>query len=435
MNGDLKPDDLSEIFDKHGNFIPYKFATYLTRNLDMKFLNLELEPNTLRILEDGVYKKDHSKSLVKKAKKLIGNRRREPFWYNKIYDLLKDENRADEQEGIFPGLHEDYINCRNGFVEIATGILIDHDKFYKENPKVISLMQIPVDYDEDATCPEFEGFLLDKQDNSQDDVDLIFQAVFGLSLLQYVPIPAFVEFQGDTHTGKSTVFHVLEAFLGEANCSSEAVHNLDNLDARFSRAALYGKLANIDADTSEKPLAGDGLIKKLSAGDSVSIEKKGVDPRTEKLFATIVYSANYDVKTADLSSGWEARMIRIPFDNSHEGHAIAKYEKRFTTDEELSGILNKALEGIRRLLKENRYIQTERTKQSKTSFVVANNPIIKWIDENLITDQYVRHKGQDKLARYHPVKFYNAYIKQTNSNIDSRKFYKHLKKMGGHRYL
>lgn len=421
----------TEIFDKKDNFMPYKFVTYLTDELGKKFTSLELEPGVLRILDGGVYRKDHTNAIVKMAYNIIGDRRREPMWYDKVYKLLIEENRAEEIEGVYPGLHIDHINCRNGFIEIATGKYMTHDEFYKENPNVKSFMQIPVDFNPDAQCPGFDEFLLEKMEGHQEDVDLIYQAVFGLPLLQFVPIPVFIEFQGESNTGKSTVFNVLASFLGKPNISAEAVHNLDNLDSRFCRAELYGKFANIDADTSEKPLSGDGLIKKLSAGDLISIERKGCHPRMETLFATIMYSANYDVKTADLSSGWESRMIRIPFKVEHINSPIIKYENRFTTDGELSGILNKALTGIQLLLKENTYIKTKRTEEAKQKFVIANNPIRKWIDENLVMDQAILYKGESKLARYNPIKFYNAFIKQTQMDIDPREFYKELKRWAG----
>ena len=426
---DHTEDEIStEIFDQKENFMPYRFVNYLTDELGMKFISLGLEPGILRILNNGVYKKDHCKELVKIAHEVIGERRREPMWYKKVYELLIDEQRAYEQEGHFPGLHEDYINCRNGFIEISTGMFFSHEEFYKKNPNVVSLIQIPVDYNPNAVCQEFEGFLLEKQEDSQEDVDLIYQAVFGASLLQYIPIPMFVEFQGETNTGKSTVFKVLGTFLGRDNYSAESIHNIDNVENRFCRGELYGKLANIDADTSERCLKGDGYIKKLSAGDPIQIERKNAHPRMEVPFATMLYSANYDVKTADLSSGWESRLIRIPFNVQHLDKAIVGYENRFTTDEELSGILNKALAGIQRLLREHKYIRTKRTEDAKASFIISNNPVMDWIENNCLLDQEMLHQGELKPARYAIEKFYNVFIAQTSLKCDRREFYRYLKK-------
>lgn len=419
----------TEIFDDKENFIPYRFVTYLTDELGMRFKNLELEPNVLRILDNGVYRRDHSKSVVKMAKKLIGDRRREPMWYEKVHKLLVDEYRAEEQEGIYPGLHLDHVNCRNGFIELATGEYMTHAEFYQQNPHVTSLIQIPVDYDPNATCPRFEEFLLEKMNGDPKCVELIFQ-IFGYCLLQYVPIPVFVEFQGETHTGKSTTFDVLQKFLGDGNFSAEAIHNLDNLESRFSRAELYGVLANIDADSSQEPLAGGGMIKKLSAGDPLSIEKKGAHPRTERIFATILYSANYDITTIDESTGWLSRMIRIPFNQSHIGHARRDIVAELTTDKELSGILNRALINLRLLLETGDFIKARRVEHAKQQFEIANDHVLDWINKNLELNQYITFGDADdepKLARHDPMKFFNAFKKQTESKIDRPEFYVKLK--------
>ena len=421
---------IDELFTDKGVLKITEMADYLTDVRGMKFTSLGLEPNTLRILENGVYRKDFDNTVIKTIKQLSKGQRREHEWYNKVINLLIDENRHDPKEGVFPGLHEDYINVQNGMIEIETGELISHKDFYKQNPDVISLIQLPVVFDPDADCPIFDEFLLEKMGGCRDTADLIYQ-VFGYTLLQYIPIPAFIEFHGETHTGKSTVFKVLFELLGRGNYSTEPVHGLDDLENRFARSSLYGKLANIDADSSTEALKGDGLLKKLSAGDPISIEKKFGDARSEQLFATSLHSANYNIQSEDKSSGHLSRLIRIPFIVSHEGQEVRLIEKGFTTPTELSGILNRALAGVQRLLKTGQFISTERTAMAKEEFKVANDPVLKWLDDNCVTDKetFRTLNGNTELyqQRIDPARIWKRYRDVTKSNIDNRNFYKSLK--------
>jgi phage/plasmid-associated DNA primase len=47
------------------------------------------------------------------------------------------------------------LNVKNGLLNLKTGILADH------NPDHFSVVQLPVEYHEDATCPVIDGFIKD----------------------------------------------------------------------------------------------------------------------------------------------------------------------------------------------------------------------------------------------------------------------------------
>lgn len=401
-------------------------AKYLVEDLGMRFMCLEAEGERLRILDNGVYKKDYNRTIEKTVLELLDGHNVKPEWCEKVVKLIKFKHAYDN-DFEFPGLHKDHINCLNGFVEIKTGKLISHDDFYKQNPDVRSLIQIPVNYDPKATCPEFTAFLDEKMDGCDDTVNLIFQ-IFGCCLFQYVPIPAFIEFHGETHTGKSTTFKVLYKFLGRGNYSTEPIHKLDDLKERFPVSSLYGKLANIDADSSPKPLAGDGVLKKLSAGDPINIEKKYGDARTEDLFATSLHSANYDVKTKDKSSGHLSRLLRIPFTVSHEGNRVIGIEEKYTTDGELSGILNKALEGMRLLLEKNEWILSTRVEEEKETFRIANDPVLTWCEEYLALGQVDKNGNPIRTTAQ---RILNAYNDNAKAKVGRNNFYASLKDWAG----
>lgn len=418
--------DEFEVFTENGDLIPSRFVNYLTQGLGMKFMSLHFEPETIRILDNGVYKKDSNETPVKEVLKIIDGRDRKPIWYTHIDTLIKKEYRLNTEEGKYPGLHKDYINCLNGFIDLKAEKLISHDEFYERYPNAISFIQIPVEYHEDAICPEFDAFLLEKMDNNEEDVNLIYEA-FGYCMLQYVPIPAFFEFQGASNTGKSTTFEVLFELLGTGNYSTTTIHDVDNPERQFARGQLYGVLANIDADSSEKPIAGGGLIKKIAAGDPIAIEKKFVDERTERVFATLLYSANYNVKNQDKSDGIYTRMIRIPFTVSHKDNPQRGVADAFKTTSELQGVFKKSIDGVLNVLRNGNFTKSERVREALEDYKVANDPVMDWCEKNLVTDHEILFNGRTVLARYNPEKFLNTYRTTTGDKIDKVVFNRSLK--------
>lgn len=414
------------LFNDRGDLVPSRFVDYMTDGLGMKFMSLYLEPKTVRILKNGVYKKDFDETPTKELMNIVGNRDRQPVWNRNIDELIRREHRHDPEEGTFPGLHKDYINCLNGFICLKTGELISHEEFYEQNPDAKSLIQIPVEYHEDADCPEFNSFLMEKMDSNKADVRLIFE-LFGYAMLQYVPIPVVVEFQGPTHTGKSTTFEVLFALLGKGNYSTVRIHDVDNPNMKFARGPLYGMLANIDADSSEEAIEGGGFIKKISAGDPISVENKYVDERTETLFCTMFYSANYDVRNKDKSDGIYSRMIRIPFKVSHKDNPERNLSDKFKEEKELQGIFRSSIRAVIDVLEKGQFTKSDRVKQELQDFMIKNDPIMDWCDNNLALDQEDYRNNQYVEARYDPQRFHHSYQRFVGQNIDVKTFYKALK--------
>ena len=102
---------------------------------------------------------------------------------------------------------------------------------------------------------------------------------------------------GSGRNGKGVTTNLVTALLGKQNVSSESLQRL--LGRVFSPAQLYGKLANIDADLSKDMLGNTGLLKKITGGDRITVEKKFKNPFDANIVAKIIFSANEIPKTSD----------------------------------------------------------------------------------------------------------------------------------------
>lgn len=301
-----------------------------------------------------------------------------------IMELLGDEVTAHAMDGVIRLLqaqtmqevdrHKNWINLANGRWCLDTWKLLEH------SPKELSLIQLPVAYDPEATCPVFDNWLADVLPNS-DDQWLLLQLI-GYSMLQDVRFGKIAVLYGPTHTGKSTCLEIVKAFLGADNVSAISLHALDNEDRRFTRSGLVEKLANLSADLSHKYLAGDSQVKQIAVGDPMQVEYKGVQGFSYSPCATLWASCNQLPGTHDRSEAMMQRLMIIPFLNQHIGkQADRTLLDRLTQPSELSGILNHALGALRILLTDNAFRETAMTTEMLAQYRLANNHVERFLDE------------------------------------------------------
>ena len=339
------------------------------------------EDDALRVYKSGVFRQDQTRVTAREIHNLLGDAVTSHH-VNNVLSLLKDATTARTPR------HTDYINLTNGRFCINAWELLDH------SPDYPSVVQLPVEYNPNAKCPEFDTWLSDILPN-EDDRFLLHQ-LFGYSMLQDVRFGKIAVLYGPTHTGKSTCLDLLRAFLGKENVSSKTLHALDNEENRFSRVGLNGKLANISADLSSRYLAGDSQVKQIATGDVMDVEDKNVKSFSFHPYATLWSSCNELPLSHDRSDAWYERLIILPFTQQHTGKAAdRKLLERITTPEELSGLLNHAIAGLQMLLSENAFKETDATRTMLEAYRLDNDHVAAFLTEEykLTTQNYVDEKG------------------------------------------
>ena len=230
----------------------------------------------------------------------------------------------------------------NGVLDLETLELRPHA------PEPRFTVQIPAAFDPDALCPRFLQFL--EEVLSDEGLQGLVQRLFGYCLEAGNWLQRAFMFTGFGNNGKSTLLGVLTAFLGRENVSAMTLQALST--RTFSTASLYGKLANIAADIPDAPVRYTGIFKMVTGGDILTGEKKFRDPFSFVNEAVLIFSANALPQVDDRTIAFWRRWILIPFTQDFTGREDRKILEKLTTPEELSGILNWALEGLRRLHKE-----------------------------------------------------------------------------------
>jgi putative DNA primase/helicase len=212
-------------------------------------------------------------------------------------------------------------------------------------PDYITFSKLACDYDPSATCTEWTEFLeyaLPKHEQ------LTLQELFGYCLVRGYPYQVAFFLLGKGGNGKGAAMEVLRAMLGGDNCCAVA---LQDIGERFYAHDLYGRYAEISGDTSPKALLDTSTYKMLTGGDTMRTEKKGEDSFDFKNHAKIISLLNELMPSADQTDGFFRRFVLIQFDRTPStGRKKEKegFEKRII-ENELSGVLNWSLEGLKRL--------------------------------------------------------------------------------------
>lgn len=237
------------------------------------------------------------------------------------------------------------LNLENGLLDVQTKELNPH------TPQSFSTIRIPLTYNPEADCPRIRQFF--KEVLRPKDIPVI-EEFFGYCLVPDYTIQKAFLLLGDGANGKSTLLELLKASLGKDNCSNISLQGLEN--RVFAVADLFGKLANIYADIPSTKMTHVGLFKMLTGGDAIGAEKKFKDRFSFNNTARLIFSTNKPPKVDEDTLAFWRRWNFINFPNKFEGkQADKRLLQKLTQKDELSGLLNIALEGVRRLFNSQGY--------------------------------------------------------------------------------
>jgi len=308
------------------------------------------------------------------------------------------------------------ICLQNGELELGSYVTKEF------NPEHNHKNQLPVKYDPEADCPNFKKFLTEVAPGDENS----FQELFGYFLVQSYPIQKCFILQGSGANGKSTLLRVMEAFLGKENCSSVGLYDL--VTKTFSKAELHGKLANIAPDIGSDELRKTGIFKALTGGDTITAERKNQHPFQFKNYAKMIYSCNQLPTSPDNSEAFFRRFMIFQFKQVFdEKDPNTKPQNQLlaelTSESELSGILNWALAGYDRLMKNNQFVDGKSTKDTRQLYLEMSDPINAFINEMVEEDSATITPKNEILHAYGNFCLSHGFI-----SMAENKFFSELKK-------
>ncbi|KXB06738.1 hypothetical protein AKJ51_02960 [candidate division MSBL1 archaeon SCGC-AAA382A20] len=306
-----------------------------------------------------------AESLIKgKTKEIVPNCKSR--LQNEVVEHIKTSTYEPTEKF---GLSKEKIAVENGILDI------EKEELVELNPEEeIPITKIPVKFDPEAKCPKILEFIEELVD--EEDVDLI-QEMFGYCLWKDYPIARAFMLKGSGANGKSTLLGLLERFLGKENIATPSLQKL--LENDFASIRLYGKLANIRADLSDKKLEQTGGFKMLTGQDLIEGEQKWVQETLDFYnHAKLIYSANELPKTDDRTEAFFRRWIIIPFENhfpEDDPDTDPNILEKIITEEEMSGLLNWALKGLKRVLEQGKFSETQSREEKMQKWFMDSDSL------------------------------------------------------------
>ena len=208
--------------------------------------------------------------------------------------------------------------------------------------------QIPVEYDENAKWPQFNKFL--KQIAVRNKRRrLTLEEFMGLCLTKDIGYGTAIILKGNGCNGKSVYCNVLCAMLGEGNYTTITLKDLSSFGSGKIPNKRLAIMTEISKSTSTNLMTNE--LKQIISGEHCDCNVKYKQNFDMRPFAKVLILSNHEIGFLnDDSEGALRRVFIVPFE-----HYVSADERDFQLEDKLltesSGILNLALEGYRRLVK------------------------------------------------------------------------------------
>ncbi|MGD6960062.1 DNA primase family protein [Rossellomorea aquimaris] len=288
-------------------------------------------------------------------------------------------------------INRNYINVRNGMLSLTTFTLHPH------SPEFLSTVQIPIEYDPNATAPHFMSFM---KDITIDDSQLInvHQELVGYWLTVETKAEKAVYYFGGGANGKSVMASIVTALVGEANVSSVP---LSEFSQTFGMENLIGKSLNIAA---ENEMGGKALktenFKAIVSGDNITINIKYRPAISYRPYCRLVFLVNNLPDSSDVTEGYFRKIIIVPFPRTFKKEE-RNVELKNELLKELPGILNWAIQGLKRLRSNNyQFSECKAIKETESAYHDEQNPVREFFHSHVVQVDGSRTKQSD---------FYNMY--------------------------
>jgi putative DNA primase/helicase len=315
--------------------------------------------------------KDEIKVFLGEAAQQLGYDRHEAKYYDFREKLLK-QFLIDAIQIEKPGNPESVlINLQNGTFEITQGKGLLRE-FKRED---IMNYQLPFEYEIDATCPKFLVFL-DKV-LPDENLQKVLAEFFGYVFTRHLKLEKCLLAYGNGANGKSVLFDVINAMLGEENVSN---FSLSNLREEHNRALISDKFLNYGSEIKSGIAADD--LKLLVSGEPIQARLKYGNSFIMRHYAKLAFNFNVFPNDVEHTNAYFRRLIIVPFEVTippkEQNPNLAKEIIR----EELPAVFNWVLKGLKRLIHQGEFTQCSKVTEIIERFKKESDSVALFIEEN-----------------------------------------------------
>lgn len=277
---------------------------------------------------------------------------------------------CDGEEGL--------ISCRNVLVSPLSRVTYSH------TPAYFTTTSVPYAYDPTAECPQWVAFLAEVFGEDIESIQAL-QEWAGYVLSGRTNLQKGIQLIGPPRAGKGTVARILEKLIGKENSTGTT---LGDIGRQFGLAGLVGKSLCVIGDAHMENRGMASIVTRLlmiMGGDTITVDRKNRVEWEGKMGARIMMLANKPPRFSDASGAIVDRWITVKFTKSFLGKEDPDLEDRLT--QELPGIFNWALDGLKRLTERGKFVQPESGMETVRAQRENASPVSTFVQEHAVVGE------------------------------------------------
>lgn len=349
--------------------------------IDTEYITTEREDNdsVMYIYRDGIYI-PHARTYIRELVEKVSGAGYTKNLSNEVISRIEARTYVDSEK-LYEVQNPFEVAVQNGILDLKTQGLLPF------SPEKFFFSKLPVVYHSGKDCLEIKNFI--KQIFFDEEAEFIIQELFGYLIVRNYFVPKAFLFTGIGRNGKSTLLSIMEHYLGKENVSNVPLQVIEK--GEYAESELHLKFANIAADLPTETMVNTGKFKELTGGDSISANRKFRSRLKFTSYAKLIFAANQIPSSKDQSDGFFSRWIILDCPNKfytvEEIAAMAEHEKtnvkvadrqllsKLTSPEELSGLLNWGLVGLKRLMANGNFTYSKTTNKLKEIYLIKSNSL------------------------------------------------------------
>jgi putative DNA primase/helicase len=390
--------------------------------------------------EDGIYSKYErcaERIIEEFTEKAMGSMATR-YEKNEVIEHIRSRtgHGLDSDDEFWDATPKNFIAVNNGILDI------ENEKLLEPSPDYHLRNKIPVTFfsrdskelDGKNLVDKFLNEILDRKE----DVDAVYE-LFGYCLYRSYFINKFFLWVGDGSNGKTTLSNVFKSFLGEPNVVSMTLQTLCN--NKFLIANLKGKLVNIYPDIPARSLYDTDKIRTLTGDDYISAEQKFKQFTSDFTnTAKMIFGCNKMPPSKDNTKAFRRRLaiwhFNKVFDKEH-GNEDKRLKEKLTQPEELSVLLLNALDGLRRLIRNECFSNYAPDDEVWLDYLTSAEPVQAFVE--LCMEEDPDHP-EAYVIKLNAAKACNLFLKKLHKppiadNVFSRKLHVYAPCRDGHKFF
>jgi putative DNA primase/helicase len=236
--------------------------------------------------------------------------------------------------------------------------------------------QLPFKYDKDATAPKFEAYL--KRVLPEQELRDIVAEFFGYVFTKNLKLEKALLLYGGGANGKSVLFDIMNALLGKENTAN---FSLSDLIEEHNRAQIAHKLLNYGSEINAS-ITKD-VFKNLVSGEPIMARMKYGNPFLMERYAKLCFNCNELPKDIEQSDAYFRRLLIVPFRLTLPESEWVVDLARQIIREELAGVFNWVLDGLKRLLNQKKFTNSQIVREMIAEYKRESDSVACFLrDEN-----------------------------------------------------